>query len=81
VNGAQHIRENGGQVLVQDEPTSVVWGMPGQVAEAGLADAICPLNLIAGELVRRVAVRKGLPPAPALGLSPRTQSEEFGRRR
>jgi two-component system, chemotaxis family, protein-glutamate methylesterase/glutaminase len=54
VRGAQLIREAGGQVLVQDEATSVVWGMPGQVAAAGLADGILPLEDIAPELERRV---------------------------
>jgi two-component system, chemotaxis family, protein-glutamate methylesterase/glutaminase len=53
VRGAQLIREAGGQVLVQDEATSVVWGMPGQVAAANLADGIFPLSEIAGELERR----------------------------
>jgi two-component system, chemotaxis family, protein-glutamate methylesterase/glutaminase len=53
LRGAQLIRDAGGQVIVQDEPTSVVWGMPGQVAAAGLADGIFPLEEIAGELDRR----------------------------
>ena len=60
VIGAQHIRERGGQVLVQDEKSSIVWGMPGQVAGAGLADAIYPLGSMAGEIVRRVAMKRGL---------------------
>jgi two-component system chemotaxis response regulator CheB len=53
--GARHIREQNGQVLVQDEASSVVWGMPGQVAGAGLADAIFPLSMMAPEIVRRIA--------------------------
>jgi two-component system chemotaxis response regulator CheB len=40
---------------VQDERTSVVWGMPGSVARAGLAERVVPLERIAGEIVRRVA--------------------------
>lgn len=52
--GCRHIADAGGQVVVQDEATSVVWGMPGFVAREGLADKILPLNQIAGELVRRV---------------------------
>jgi two-component system chemotaxis response regulator CheB len=51
--GAQAIRDAGGQVLAQDEATSVVWGMPGQVVRAGLADRVLPLDLIAPELIRR----------------------------
>ena len=56
--GCELIRERGGQVIVQDEPTSVVWGMPGYVAQAGLADKILPLNQIAGEIVLRVRARR-----------------------
>jgi two-component system chemotaxis response regulator CheB len=43
-NGAAAIREAGGTVLVQDQATSVVWGMPGAIAQAGLADEILPLD-------------------------------------
>jgi len=39
---------------VQDEATSVVWGMPGYVAREGLADAVLPLDRIAAEIDRRV---------------------------
>ncbi|HEU5171000.1 MAG TPA: chemotaxis protein CheB [Gemmatimonadales bacterium] len=49
------IREAGGQILVQDEARSVVWGMPGYVANAGLAERVLPLDQIAGEIVRRVS--------------------------
>jgi two-component system chemotaxis response regulator CheB len=56
LRGCGRIREAGGQILAQDEATSVVWGMPGYVANAGLADAVLPLGLLAGEIVRRVAV-------------------------
>lgn len=59
LRGCELIREAGGQVVVQDEQSSVVWGMPGFVARAGLADRVLPLNMIAPELVRRTA-------APAL---------------
>ena len=52
--GSAHIREAGGEIVVQDEPTSVVWGMPGAVVEAGQADKICPLQEIAPEIVRRI---------------------------
>ena len=54
LRGCQVIKEAGGQVMVQDEATSVVWGMPGFVARAGLADAVLPLNRLAGEIRRRV---------------------------
>ena len=40
-------------VLAQDEASSVVWGMPGYVARAGLADRVLPLDGLAPEIVRR----------------------------
>jgi two-component system chemotaxis response regulator CheB len=42
-NGAKKISEVGGRVYVQDEASSVVWGMPGAIAQAGLADEIKPI--------------------------------------
>ncbi|HLN26722.1 MAG TPA: chemotaxis response regulator protein-glutamate methylesterase [Gemmataceae bacterium] len=54
LRGCECIREVGGQILAQDEASSVVWGMPGFVARAGLADAVVPLGEVAGEIVRRV---------------------------
>jgi two-component system chemotaxis response regulator CheB len=54
LRGCEAIREAGGQVMVQDAATSVVWGMPGQVAQAHLADAILPIQDIGREIVRRV---------------------------
>ncbi len=53
-DGARAVRAAGGQVIAQDQATSVVWGMPGAVAEAGLADQILPLNDIGPELARRL---------------------------
>ena len=54
VLGAQHIREAGGEVIIQDEASSVVWGMPGLVYAAGQADAVYPLDQLAPEITRRV---------------------------
>src|SRR5262249_9362428 len=53
LRGCEAVREAGGQILVQDEATSVVWGMPGHVARAGLADRVLPLSLISDEIMRR----------------------------
>lgn len=69
LHGSRHIREAGGQVIVQDEATSVVWGMPGRVAEAGLADAILPLAALPAEIVRRVSRRPGFTDIPLPGLT------------
>jgi two-component system chemotaxis response regulator CheB len=47
VLGARALVEAGAHVLVQDEATSTVWGMPGSVARAGLAHGVLPLGEIA----------------------------------
>jgi two-component system, chemotaxis family, protein-glutamate methylesterase/glutaminase len=54
LRGCELVHAAGGQILVQDEGTSVVWGMPGCVARAGLADRVLPLSLIANEILRRL---------------------------
>jgi two-component system chemotaxis response regulator CheB len=54
VRGAEHIRRKGGEVLIQDQASSVVWGMPGLVYAAGQADAVYPLNQLGQEITRRV---------------------------
>lgn len=51
--GSRLLYQAGAQIVVQDEATSVVWGMPGAVAKAGLADVIAPLPAISGEIVAR----------------------------
>lgn len=63
LRGAQRIFEAGGQIFVQDEATSVVWGMPGAVAGAGLAERVLPLKLMAGAIVRRIAEGRSWVPA------------------
>ncbi len=50
LRGCEEIREAGGWVLAQDEETSVVWGMPGAVAQAGLADRVLPLSQMMSEI-------------------------------
>ena len=70
VLGAQTVRERGGHVIVQDENTSIVWGMPGQVAAAGFADNIYPIGSIATEVNRQVrASRLSLRAAASLAPS------------
>jgi two-component system, chemotaxis family, protein-glutamate methylesterase/glutaminase len=49
-DGAALIGQSGSLVVAQDEPSSVVWGMPGAVTEAGLADTVLPLGGIASYL-------------------------------
>jgi two-component system, chemotaxis family, protein-glutamate methylesterase/glutaminase len=64
LRGCQLLKEKGAQILAQDEASSVVWGMPGAVTEAGLADQVLPLNLIANAIVSRV--QKGRVGQPVL---------------
>lgn len=52
-DGAGHIVRAGGRVIVQDEASSVVWGMPGAVAQAGHAEAVKPLRDL-GPLALRI---------------------------
>jgi two-component system chemotaxis response regulator CheB len=54
LRGCERIRELGGRIVVQDEASSVVWGMPGAVAHAGIADQILPLSRIPDAILQRV---------------------------
>lgn len=56
--GARALTEAGGAVLAQDEATSTVWGMPGSIAKAGLAQAILPLAEI-GPALRNLLTGQG----------------------
>ena len=53
--GGKEIVAAGGSVIAQDEASSVVWGMPGAAANAGICSAILPLNQIAPKIVRLFA--------------------------
>ncbi|KPF81682.1 chemotaxis protein CheY [alpha proteobacterium AAP38] len=55
--GSEVVVQAGGAVLGQDEPSSVVWGMPGAVANAGLCSAVLPLKEI-GPYIRKIALRQ-----------------------
>jgi len=55
LNGAKAIVAAGGNIVAQDEATSVVWGMPGQVASAGICSAVLPLPEIAPKLSKLFA--------------------------
>ena len=54
LEGARKIKEAGGKIFVQDEESSVVWGMPGSVSKAGLTDGVLPLGQIADVLIRNI---------------------------
>ena len=70
VLGAEFIRRRGGEVIVQDEASSVVWGMPGLVCSSGQADGIYPLSQLGQEIARRVLQSR----LPTRDLSPVSDS-------
>jgi len=62
LKGCEALAAAGASLIVQDEESSVVWGMPGFVARAGLAEKILPLDQICGEIVRRAAAQPTMQP-------------------
>jgi two-component system chemotaxis response regulator CheB len=52
MTGCRVIREQGGAVLAQDQASSIVWGMPGAVANTGLANKVLSLNDLGPEILR-----------------------------
>ena len=58
LRGCEQLSSGGAEILVQDEATSVVWGMPGFVARGGFADAVLPLSAIGPTIVKRVNERR-----------------------
>jgi two-component system chemotaxis response regulator CheB len=54
LRGTEVLKGGGACVIAQDEASSVVWGMPGAVVQAGLADAVVPLDGVVPEILRRV---------------------------
>ncbi len=56
LQGSRCIHDAGGQLLAQDQQTSVIWGMPRFVTEEGLPDAVLPLERLAEAIQQRVAV-------------------------
>jgi two-component system, chemotaxis family, protein-glutamate methylesterase/glutaminase len=55
--GARAIVDNGGSIIAQDKATSVVYGMPKAVADAGLCEAIVPIEQMASSIIRRCGLR------------------------
>jgi two-component system chemotaxis response regulator CheB len=63
LDGSHRLHAAGAEIVVQDAATSVVWGMPGAVATAGLADRVLPLDRIAADLTDALwRARDGAPP-------------------
>jgi two-component system chemotaxis response regulator CheB len=57
LKGGQVVIQAGGTVIAQDEATSVVWGMPGAVATAGICSAVLPVGDIAPWIIKQAARR------------------------
>jgi two-component system chemotaxis response regulator CheB len=57
--GLKEMKEAGSPTIVQDEATSVVWGMPGEAVEIGAADEILPLQRIAARVLERAVEAEG----------------------
>jgi two-component system chemotaxis response regulator CheB len=64
LRGCEAIAAAGGQILAQDEASSVVWGMPGAVSNAGLADKVLPLRDLAPEVLKRIQTGTSATPFP-----------------
>jgi two-component system chemotaxis response regulator CheB len=64
--GSEQLVARGSSVVVQDEATSVVWGMPGAVATAGLAEEILPLDDLGAAVLQRLQASRGAGRVPAL---------------
>jgi two-component system chemotaxis response regulator CheB len=60
LRGCEVLVDKGSEIVAQDEATSVVWGMPGFVARAGLANQVLPLSQITEHIVQRVRAQRGL---------------------
>ncbi|PRY13987.1 two-component system chemotaxis response regulator CheB [Kineococcus rhizosphaerae] len=79
--GCKAVAAAGGQVLAQDEATSVVWGMPGAVTREGIADEVLPLGSIADAVQRRLGPAGRVAPAAAprtTAPAPAVRSTPFG---
>jgi two-component system chemotaxis response regulator CheB len=48
--GCEEVQRRGGRVIAQDKDSSIVWGMPGAVVNAGLASWVLPLSDIASKI-------------------------------
>ena len=70
LRGSELVHDAGGMVLAQDEASSVVWGMPGFVARAGIAQAVLPIGDVAAAIVSRVLQTPSNPRSASPATSP-----------
>jgi two-component system, chemotaxis family, protein-glutamate methylesterase/glutaminase len=73
LRGCEAIHHAGGRILVQDEASSVVWGMPKCVANAGIADDVLSLDDLGPKIIHRLheGRPRGVAGVPADNRSPR----------
>jgi two-component system chemotaxis response regulator CheB len=57
LNASRVLKERGATLFAQDQATSVVWGMPGALVAANLADRVLPLNRIVPEILQKATAR------------------------
>ena len=69
--GCEELKAAGAHVAVQDEATSVVWGMPGAVAGAGLADVVLPLPQFGGYVLSAVGASRRTAGSAVAGITER----------
>lgn len=58
--GGKHLADAGAYMIAQEEASSVVWGMPGAIAKAGLVDAVLPLSDVADGIHQQFLVPAGV---------------------
>ena len=73
-DGARAVKLYGGTVLAQDAATATIFGMPGAVAEAGLADRVLPLDRIAGAVTAWCKTGDEVPLEPELASAAQPES-------
>ena len=55
LHGVEQLKSKGAYIIAQDQGSSVVWGMPGAIVEAGLADCVLDLRAVVPEILRQVS--------------------------
>lgn len=76
LDGSRHVKAAGGTIIAQDEASSVVWGMPGAVVQADLADGVYPLDQLARTLCTLAGM--GQQAGPTVGLPPSVETAGQG---